>query len=49
MNEVKCPKCNKKAGEARGKYELVSDDYDLQIQCRNSKCKTKINIKLERL
>lgn len=47
MNEVRCPKCNKLAGKANGKFKLVADDYDYQTQCY--KCKTKLNIKLERL
>lgn len=49
MNEVRCPKCNKLASKAKGNFKLVNYDCDIQIQCTNAKCKTKLNIKLERL
>lgn len=47
MKEIRCPKCNKLLSRTKGNFKLVNDDYDLEIQC--VKCKTKTNIKLERL
>lgn len=47
MKEIRCPKCNKMLGEAEGNFKLVNNDCDIRIQC--VKCKTKTNIKLERL
>lgn len=47
MNEVKCPVCNKLAGIAKGNFKLVKEGFDYQTLCY--KCKTKLNIKLERL
>lgn len=47
MNEVRCPKCNRLLGNVKGNFKLVHDDCDIEIRC--VKCKTKTNIKLERL
>lgn len=47
MNEIRCSNCKRLLIKAKGNFKLVNDDYDIEIQC--PKCKTKSNIKLERL
>lgn len=47
MSELRCVNCNKLLSKVKGNFKLVKDDYDIEIQC--PKCKTKSNIKIERL
>lgn len=40
MKEIRCIKCNKLLLKANKEYEVSTNDYELEVQCTRSGCKT---------